>query len=206
MCITSSTLLVRRWLRWSTISREIMRRICEPFITRWWYSSKKGGGHLWSLTCLPPFSRMGIRLRKPWRKRLHGVEHRPGVGQQRRLGRPNLMEELLGALASCARFNGSWAWWNLEAPYRRSGWNFSWCGSHGNERKEACKEVDGEVDGESLEGDCANLQERELLAFKRRNSMWNLRQCAENLAAYHYSKSSLQERFLNFLFIEKEKS
>jgi len=27
---------------------------------------------------------------------------------------------------------------------------------------EACKEVDGEVDGESLEGGSANLQEREL--------------------------------------------
>jgi len=66
------------------------------------------------------------------------------------------MEELLGVLASCARFNGSLAWWNHEAPNKRSGWNSSWCGSHGNARKEACKEVDGEVDGEidgeSLEG------------------------------------------------------
>jgi len=92
-----------------------------------------------------------------------------------------MMEELLGALASCASFNGNWAWWNS-----------SWCGSHGNARKEACKEVDGEVDGESLEGGWVNLQERELLASKRTNSMWNLRQCAKNLAAYHYSKSSLQ--------------
>jgi len=110
-----------------------------------------------------------------------------------------MMEELLGALASCASFNGSSSWWNLEASNRRSGWNFSWCGSHGNVRKEVCKEVDGEVDGESLEGGWANLQERKLLASKRRNSMWNLRQCVENLAAYHYSKSSLQWRFLNLL-------
>jgi len=34
-----------------------------------------------------------------------------------------------------------------------------------------CKEVDGEVDGESLEGGWANLQERELLTSRRRNSM-----------------------------------
>jgi len=32
--------------------------------------------------------------------------------------------------------------------------------------KEACKEVDGEVHGESLEGGWANLQERELLASR----------------------------------------
>jgi len=38
-------------------------------------------------------------------------------------------------------------------------------------RKEAFKEVVGEVDGESLEGGWANLQERELLASRRRNSM-----------------------------------
>jgi len=74
--------------------------------------------------------------------------------------RYQMMEELLGALTSCASFNGSWAWWNLEAPNRRSGWNSSWYRSHGNARKEACKEVDGEVDGESLEGGRANLQER----------------------------------------------
>ena len=84
--------------------------------------------------------------------------------------------------------------------------NSSCRGSHGNARKKACKKVDGEVDGESLEGGWANLQEREFLAFKRRNSMCNLRQCAENLAAYHYSKSSLQWRFLNLLFIEEEKA
>ena len=98
------------------------------------------------------------------------------------------MEELLGALASCASSNGSWACWSLNALIRRSGWNSSWCGSHGNTRKEACMEVYGEVDGESLEGGWVNLQEKELLASKRRNSMWNFRQCAENLAAYHYSK------------------
>ena len=86
-----------------------------------------------------------------------------------------VMEELLGTLASCASFNRSWAWWNLEAPNRKSGWNSSWCGSHENARKEACKEVDGEVDGEILEGGWVNLQERELLASKIRNSMWNLR-------------------------------
>jgi len=120
--------------------------------------------------------------------------------------RYQMIEELLGALASCTSFNGNWAWWNLEAPNRRSGWNSSWSGSHGNARKEVCKEVNGEVDGESLEGGWANLQERELLASKRRNSMWNLRQRAENLAAYHYSKSSLQWRFLNLLFIEEEKA
>jgi len=33
------------------------------------------------------------------------------------------------------------------------------------------KEVDGEVDSESLEGGWANLQERKLLASRRRNSM-----------------------------------
>jgi len=32
-------------------------------------------------------------------------------------------------------------------------------------------EVYGEVDGESLEGGWVNLQEKELLASKRRNSM-----------------------------------
>ena len=70
--------------------------------------------------------------------------------------------------------------------------NSSCCGSHGNARKKACKKVDGEVDGESIEGGWANLQEREFLASKRRNSMWNFGQCAEIWAAYHYSKSSLQ--------------
>jgi len=45
--------------------------------------------------------------------------------------------------------------------------NSSRCGSHGNAMKEACNDVDGE----SLEGGWANLQEKELLASKRRNSM-----------------------------------
>jgi len=67
------------------------------------------------------------------------------------------MEELLGVLAFCASFNESWAWWNLETLNRRSRWNSSWCKSHGNARKEACKEVDGEIDGQSLEGGWANL-------------------------------------------------
>jgi len=84
--------------------------------------------------------------------------------------------------------------------------NSSCCGSHGNARKKVCKEIDGEVDGESLEGGWANLQERELLASKKRNSMLNLRQCAENWTTYHFSKSSLQWRFLNLLFIEEEKA
>jgi len=140
----------------------------------------------------------------------NGVIRARWKGQQLSSWRPKLwyqmMEQLLGALTTCASFNGSWAWWNLEALNRRSGWNSSWCGSHGNARLEACKEVDGEVDGESLQEGWPNLQERELLASKRRNSMWNLRQCAENLAAYHYSKSSLQWRFLNLLFIEEEKA
>jgi len=38
--------------------------------------------------------------------------------------------------------------------------NSSCCGSHGNVMKKVCKEVDGEVDCESLEGGWANLQER----------------------------------------------
>jgi len=45
----------------------------------------------------------------------------------------------------------------------------------------------GEVDNESLEGGWANLQER---AFRRRNSMWNFMQCAENLTAFHYSNQA----------------
>jgi len=45
--------------------------------------------------------------------------------------------------------------------------NPSCCGSHGNTRKKACKKVDGE----SLEGGWSNLQEREFLPSKRRNSM-----------------------------------
>ena len=116
------------------------------------------------------------------------------------------MEELLGALASCASFNESWAWWNIEAPNRRSGWNSSWCGSHGNARKEACKEVDDEVDGESLEEGWANLQERELLASKRRNSMWNLSTMCWKFGNMSLLKSSLQWRFLNLLFIEESMS
>jgi len=49
--------------------------------------------------------------------------------------------------------------------------NSSCCRSHENAMKKACKKVDGEVDGENLEGGWANLQEREFLASKRRNSM-----------------------------------
>ena len=41
----------------------------------------------------------------------------------------------------------------------------------GKARKKACKKVDGEVDGESLEGGWANFQEREFLASKKRNSI-----------------------------------
>jgi len=37
--------------------------------------------------------------------------------------------------------------------------------------KEECKEVDDRLDVESLEKGWANLQEKELLASKRRNSM-----------------------------------
>ena len=114
-----------------------------------------------------------------------------------------VMEKLLGALACSSRSNG---WRACSSHLHQTHWME---GAPHDAKAMDVEEftMEGSVQGILVKKIVKALKEvrptfkRELLASRIRNSMWNLRQCAESLL-----KSSLQERFLDLLFIEERMS